>query len=82
MPWEVLNDALPYLAALVYLLVNRVLVVLTTHRRQAIAVHDRVVQARALRQEYLITLQEEMARKREQEREEAERKAATTSQAA
>ena len=57
MPWEVLKTSLPYLAVLVYLLVNTVMSVLTVHRHKAVALHDRVVEARKLRIEYLKTLE-------------------------
>ena len=59
MPWEVLEISAPYLAVLVYLLVNAVLTVLCDHRRRAVEMHDRVRQARLLRRQYLEALQNE-----------------------
>ena len=61
MTWEILRPALPYLAALIYLLVTAVLTVLTTRRRVAIALHDRVRQARLMRLDYLEDLRQRQA---------------------
>ena len=52
MPFEVLTDSLPYLAVLISLLVSAMLTVLAAHRRCEIALHDRVRQAKLLRQDY------------------------------
>ena len=56
MPEQVLLGLMPYLAVLIYLMVNTVLSVLAASHRHAISQHDRVRQAVLLHQEYLHSL--------------------------
>ena len=49
---------MPYLAILIYLMVNTILSVLAARQRHAISLHDRVRQALSLRREYLHSLAE------------------------
>ena len=58
MPWAVLKASLPFLAVLMYVLVNAVLTVLASQRRHAIELHDRIREARLLRQGYIDSIEE------------------------
>ena len=53
MTWHVLQSIWPVLAVLAYLLVTAVLTVVTSMRKRAIDVHDRIRQCMELRQRYL-----------------------------
>ncbi len=56
MPEQVLLGLMPYLAILIYLMVNTILSVLAASQRHAISQHDKACQAVLLRREYLHSL--------------------------
>ena len=55
---DVLSGVVPCLALLVYLLVQSVLAILAARRKNAIELHDRIREARTIRNEYLESIEQ------------------------
>ena len=58
MNMDVLSGVYPFLALLVYLLVQSVLAILAARRKNAIELHDRIREAKTIRNEYLKSIEE------------------------
>ena len=57
MPLDILREAFPYLVILIAVMVQTILSVLATQQREAIRLHDRVREARLIRQRYIDDLE-------------------------
>ena len=53
MPWEILENALPFLLLLNYALVHCTLSILAARRRNAVGTYDRIREAHIIRKQYL-----------------------------